>query len=65
MPILTFYELSCDRCGDGYPASLSETGFLFALRRGATEAGWQLPPPRGKGSRSTPILCPTCKAAVS
>ena len=50
------YRLTCD--GDGCPRYF-QGNFEWTLRREAVEqAGWQVRPNRGKGSRTAPDLCP-------
>jgi hypothetical protein len=57
------YGLACDRDGCDVTfkpqskfAQCGESG--WAARSDAKAAGWQVRPPRGRGSRSEPDLCP-------
>jgi len=53
------YELHCDEpnCDQTFRSGWSEVEYY--ARRHAQEAGWQVRPNRGKGSRKGPDLCPT------
>lgn len=58
------YRIDCD--GDGcnrFSLADDEYGrcYEYAARQSAREYGWQVRPNRGKGSRSAPDLCPSCK----
>lgn len=58
--------IRCDRPG-GCPAEFKaksrwDLSNEWSSRRLAEDAGWQTRPPRGKGSRSAPDLCPKHKA---
>ncbi|MFI7113992.1 hypothetical protein ACIBK9_47280 [Nonomuraea sp. NPDC050227] len=58
------YTLACDApdCGATFEAKHDfDQGSDRATRRAARRAGWDVPPPRGKGSRSPYDFCPEHK----
>lgn len=59
------YRVRCD--GDGCtaehePASAFSARFAHGASLAAGEAGWDVPPPRGRGSRRGTHYCPACRA---
>lgn len=63
MAIHAYYELNCDAtgCWKAYPAPYLAIRSANAIRRAAEQDGWQVPPARGKGSRTIPYRCPECR----
>lgn len=58
MTVIAHYELSCNRCGTGYPAPLTAIGSAAKIRDAAADDGWQVATHRKRQD-----LCPECRPA--
>ena len=60
------FRVRCDGCTVEFePDSRFHSRFADQASQAAGRAGWDVPPPRGKGSRRGTHFCPECVAKRS